>query len=126
MKRILLLALLLPCAARAQALAWEQTRTAMKVVQGGDKGTSEFRFKNTSAQPVRIKWVTESCNCVAAKPEKRDYAPGETGVLPLTYTPKGSPGARAYRLFVITDEKGIRPYELKLEVTEVAKDRAAD
>ncbi len=126
MKPIFFLSLLLPAAVWAQALEWEKPRVAVQVVQGGDKVSSEFRFENTSDHTVRIKSVPASCYCVVARPEKRDYAPGESGVLPFTYAPKNRPGVRAYRLYVVTDEKGIRPYELVLEVTEVAKDPTAD
>jgi hypothetical protein len=55
------------------------------------------------------------------KPEKRDYAPGESGEIPFTYSPKGRWGARAYRVYVVTDEKGVRPYQLRLEVTETRR-----
>jgi hypothetical protein len=56
-----------------------------------------------------------------AKPAKRDYAPGESGEIPFTYSPKGRWGARAYRVYVVTDEKGVRPYQLRLEVTEIRR-----
>lgn len=121
-----IIALLLPSGLMAQALQWEQARVAVEAVEGAGPVTALYRFKNTSDKPVRIRSVPTSCNCMVGTPEKRDYAPGEQGMLPLSYSPKGRWGLHAYRFYVVTDEKGLRPYELILEVTETRRDKAAD
>lgn len=110
----------------AQSLQWEQATMAIEAVEDGGKVAGAYRFTNTSAQPVRIRSVPASCGCVVAKPEKRDYAPGESGTIPFTYSPKGRWGTRAYKVMVVTDEKGVRPYQLRLEVTETRRVRAGD
>lgn len=120
-KALAFLTIILPAAAWAQSLEWEKPRVAIIVSPSGGKTACEFRFTNKSNQPVRIKAAPASCSCVAPKPDKRAYAPGESGLLPVTYSPKGRPGLRAYRLYVVTDEKGIRPYELVLEVNETSE-----
>lgn len=125
-KALVLLAIFFTSAAWAQSLEWEKPRVAIIVSPGGGKTACEFRFTNKSNQPVRIKTVPASCGCIAPKPDKRAYAPGESGVLPVTYSPKGRPGVHAYRLYVVTDEKGIRPYELVLEVNETSKAEPAN
>lgn len=119
--KALVLALFLPAAAWAQSLEWEKPRVAIRVSPSTGKAACEFRFTNKSDQPVRIKAAPATCSCVAPKPDKRAYAPGESGVMPVIYSPKGRPGVRAYRLYVVTDEKGVRPYELVLEVNETAE-----
>ncbi len=120
-KILVLVALLLPAGTLAQALQWEKTRTPVEATEGGGTVTAFFRFKNTSDQPVRIRYVPTLCGCMVGMPEKRDYAPGEQGELALAYHPKGRQGVHAYRFYVVTDEKGIRPYELVLEVTETPR-----
>ncbi len=125
-KLVLLIALLLPSAALAQALQWEKTRTPVEAAEGGGTVTAYFRFTNTSDQPVRIRSVPTSCGCMVGMPEKRDYAPGEQGSLALAYSPKGRQGVHAYRFYVVTDEKGVRPYELVLEVTETPRQKPRD
>ena len=120
MKLLLCLALLLPSVAPAGGLAWEKTEIAIESLEGGGKVPGELRFTNTSGQNIRLRAVPASCGCIAAKPEKRDYAPGESGVIPFTYTPKRKWGTRAYRVFVVTDEPG-HPYELRLIVTETSR-----
>lgn len=124
--KLLLLALLLPATVMAQALQWEQCRVPVEAAEGGGPVTASFRFKNTSDHPVRIRSVPTSCGCMVGIPEKRDYAPGEQGVLSLAYSPKGRRGVHAYRFYVVTDEKGIRPYELVLEVTETPRPKPRD
>lgn len=113
--------LALAAAASGQALQWEQTRTTLDLPPGAGKTAGEFRFKNTSDRTVVIRSVPSSCGCVAAKPAKTSYAPGEAGAIPFTYSPKKRWGTFAYRLYVVTDEKGIQPYPLIVEVTERRK-----
>lgn len=123
---ILALALLVPAACLAQSLQWETTHAVIEAVAGGDKVPAEFRFTNTSGANVAIRSIPASCSCVTAKPAKRDYAPGESGTITLTYSPKGREGLRRYRIYVVTDEKGIRPYELVLDVDEKPRQPSGD
>ena len=120
MKLLLCLAFLLPSSALAGGLVWDQTEVAIESIEGGGKVAGEFRFTNKSDQPVRIRAVPASCGCIVAKPDKRDYAPGESGVIPFTYAPKRKWGTRAYRVYVVTNEPG-RPYEMRLVVTETRR-----
>jgi hypothetical protein len=117
-KPAILVLLALATSLQAQALRWEQTRLALDVPPGGAKVSGEFRFTNASDRPVKIRSVPASCSCVASKPAQTEYAPGEGGALPFTYSPKRRWGTFAYRLYVVTDEKGIQPYPLVVEVTE--------
>ncbi|MEX1110457.1 MAG: DUF1573 domain-containing protein [Chthoniobacterales bacterium] len=119
--RALLLFLALTITSAAQSLQWEKPTVAIEAPEGGGKVAGAFRFTNTGNGNVRIRSVPASCGCIAAKPAKRDYAPGESGEIPFTYSPKGRWGARAYRIYVVTDEKGVRPYQLRLEVTEIRR-----
>jgi hypothetical protein len=122
--RTLLLLVTMASAAAAQALQWEQPTVAIEAIEGGGKVAGAFRFTNTGNQIVRIRSVPASCGCVVAKPAQRHYAPGESGEIPFTYSPKGRWGARAYRVYVVTDEKSISPYQLRLEVTETRRAEA--
>jgi hypothetical protein len=108
----------------AQALRWEETRIALDIPPGGGKTSGEFRFKNTSDTTVIIRSVPASCYCVTTKPAQTGYGPGESGVIPFTYSPKKRWGTFAYRLYVVTNEKGVQPYPLIVEVTERRKPKA--
>ena len=119
--RAVLILLALAASTAAQALQWENPTVAIESMEGGGKVPGVFRFTNRGDTTVRIRSVPASCGCVATRPEKRDYAPGESGEIPFTYAPKGRWGVRAYKVLVVTDEKGVRPYRLRLEVTETKR-----
>lgn len=119
--KALLLFLAMAVTAGAQSLQWDQTTVAIEAVEGSGKVPGVFRFTNKGDTTIRIRSVPASCGCVVTKPEKRDFAPGESGEIPFTYSPKGRWGLRAYKILVVTDEKGVRPYQLRLEVTETRR-----
>jgi hypothetical protein len=96
------------------ALTWDKTTIERDTV--GAKVAAEFRFTNNAAVPVRIHAVQTSCGCTVATPQKREYAPGESGTLPVTHDPEGRTGVRAYRITVRTDEDGKKPDELILKI----------
>jgi len=77
---------------------------------------AEFRFRNDSDQPVRIRGVKSSCGCTVVRPEKDVYAPGESGILPISHKPKSGSVPRRYRISVSTDESGGRVHDLSLVV----------
>jgi hypothetical protein len=117
-RRLLTIALLLvPPSLWAGGLTFDETLVDLTAGRGAGKAFGEFRFTNTSDQPIRLRSVPASCGCIVARPEKRDYAPGERGVIPFAYGPKGKDGTHSYRVYVVTNEKG-RPYELLLRITE--------
>src|SRR5688572_5471579 len=43
-----------------------------------------FPFTNQGTAPVTITDIQVGCNCVAAQLEKKTFAPGERGVIPVT------------------------------------------
>ena len=96
------------------ALTWDKTTIERDTL--GEKITAEFRFTNNATVPVQIQGVQTSCGCTVATPEKRKFAPGESGTLPVTHVPEGRTGVRAYRITVRTDEDGKNPDELILKV----------
>lgn len=60
--------------------------------KGGDVA-HDFRFCNEGGKPLVILRVITSCSCVKASFPKRPVAPGETGVIRITYEPhKSEPG----------------------------------
>jgi hypothetical protein len=119
--KVLLLLAALAAPALAQSLHWEQPTVAVESREGAGPVAGVFRFTNAGDRTVRIRAVPASCGCVVARPARRDYAPGQSGEIPFTYSPKGRWGTRAYRVYVVTDEKGVRPYPLRLEVTEIRR-----
>ena len=61
--------------------------------KGGDL-VREFRFTNDGTEPLVLLRVIISCSCLKADFSKRPVAPGDSGVVRITYQPhKSEPGA---------------------------------
>lgn len=112
LRALLFLALASPAGA---GLVWENTTVTIDTQGSPETRTTEFRFRNDSDRPVRIRGVKSSCGCTVVKPEKDVYAPGESGILPISHKPKAGPAPRRYRIAVVTDEEG-PSYDLSLVV----------
>lgn len=97
-------------------LVWDDTTATIQTEGSMETRRTEFRFRNESDRPVRIRGVKSSCGCTVVKPVKDVYAPGERGVLPVTHKPKPGPNARRYRITVSTEEGGKRTHDLQLIV----------
>lgn len=97
-------------------LVWDGTTVTIDTHGSPQTRTAEFRFRNDSDRPVRIRGVKSSCGCTVVKPEKDTYAPGESGVLPVSHKPKPGSVPRRYRIEVNTDEAEGRSYDLSLVV----------
>ena len=106
----------LPATSRA-GLVWDSTEVTIDTHGSPETRLAEFRFRNDSNQPVRIRGVKSSCGCTVVRPEKEVYAPGERGVLPVSHKPKPGSVPRRYRISVSTDEPAGSPYDLALVVS---------
>jgi len=97
-------------------LVWDNATVTIDTQGSPETRTTEFRFRNAADRPVRIRGVRSSCGCTVVKPEKEVYAPGESGVLPVSHKPKSGSVPRRYRIAVSTDEGGGRVHDLSLVV----------
>jgi hypothetical protein len=97
-------------------LVWDSTTVTIETQGSPVTRNAEFRFRNDSDQPVRIRGVKSSCGCTVVKPQKDLYGPGESGVLLVSHKPKSGSVPRRYRISVVTDEAGGRVHDLALVV----------
>jgi len=86
------------------ALDWESKTAHIELASGEPRGTGQFVFTNNTASTVKITGTETSCDCTVVQPEKRVFAPGEKGTLPVHYSSKGNTGRRTYVIAVTTDE----------------------
>ena len=100
----------------ANALDWESKTALIELASGEPRGTGHFNFTNNTATTVKITATETSCECTVVQPEKRVFAPGERGTLPVYYSSKGNTGRRTYAIAVTTDEDGKTVHYLKLVV----------
>ncbi len=92
MKHIITLAALILCQAGglAQELSFEHLSHDFGVISEADgKVSHDFRFTNTGNAPLVIKDVITGCGCTAAKWSDKEYAPGQSGTVRISYHPEG-------------------------------------
>lgn len=65
-----------------------------RVARKGGDVSHDFAFRNEGDRPLVVLRVITSCSCVKASFPKRPVAPGQSGVIRITYEPhKSEPGA---------------------------------
>ncbi len=62
-----------------------------------------FTFTNTGDAPLIITRAAASCGCTKPSYTKEPIAPGETGVISVTYRAAGRPGAFSKRITIYTN-----------------------
>ena len=118
MPRLLPLVLL---AAVAAAPAWAQGVLTFDAethgfgrIEEGAKPTHTFRFTNTGDQPVTLTRVRPACGCTTPAYTVAPVAPGEEGLIEVTYDSKGRPGAFDKSILVQADGAEPERYTLRI------------
>ncbi|MHC4396438.1 MAG: DUF1573 domain-containing protein [Planctomycetota bacterium] len=83
--------------------------------------TCEFKFTNTGDSLMKIKRVSKTCSCTPFALEKREYAPGESGVLKVKYTSAAVPGLALKRLYVYSNDETEPKISLTMKAQIVLK-----
>lgn len=94
----------------AQDIQWEEmVHDYGAINEESGPATCELRFVNRGTSPVSIVTATASCGCTTPDFDKSSVKPGETGVVRVTYDPRGLPGRFSKRVKVETvDDSGDR------------------
>jgi len=71
----------------------------------GTKNVCEFKFTNTGESLLKITRVSKTCGCTPYTLAKKEYEPGESGVLKVRYNASKRPGSAKKRLFVFSNDK---------------------
>lgn len=83
MRAILLLAVGFATPAIA-ALEWENRGFQFVAKPQETQVVALFKFRNSGSEPVDIRAVKPSCNCMVAEADRQTYAPGEAGEIRVT------------------------------------------
>ena len=62
------------------------------IKEDGGKVSHEFVFTNDGKDPLKITDARAECGCTTPEYPKGEIAPGEKGVIKVTYNPLGRPG----------------------------------
>lgn len=107
-----------PLASNAAQVVFEKDRIMTEFAAGDELPRMyEYRFINKGNSPLVISCLVSTCSCAKAEYDKRVLAPGERGVIRLTYSPEGRVGTNIRRVFVYTGENTQPSAILRLEVT---------
>jgi hypothetical protein len=86
----------------------------------GQKLNGEFKFTNTGGAPLKIIKVEKCCGAVT-RLDKNELAPGESGVLHVTYTSSRMANTMSKRLYVNSNDKEIPRATLTIKAETVLK-----
>ena len=88
----------------APKIVFEKTSHEYGNIKEADGDAScEFKFTNEGDAPLIITRATSSCGCTAPTYPKAPIAPGESGVIGVTYHAKGRPGGFSKNITVYTN-----------------------
>ncbi len=75
----------------------------------------EFAFKNVGVGTLHITKILSPCQCTVAKLAKKDFAPGESGKVTVTYRSSTAPGTVAKHLHILSNDKTNPRFELTIK-----------
>jgi len=101
----------------ASTLAWGADKIGAEIIEGEQTEVkAAFPFKNTGDHPVTITGVQPSCGCTTAVPDKKTYAPGESGEIAVVFHPGERTGKQGKYITVLTDEANQPTKKLLFEI----------
>lgn len=111
--------LTLTCMLSAAAIAgpiisFEKNEHNFGAIEKGEKVTHEFKFKNTGDADLKILDVKTSCGCTSVAPSKDSFAPGESGVIPVTFDSTRFSGEITKTITVTSNDEASAKTTLKI------------
>lgn len=104
----------LPLLSKA-TVKFKQTKVDFGEVDQGKSVKIDFEFENTGDSVLIIKNVKAACGCTGVELEKREYQPGEKGVISVKFDSRQYQGTTRKSAWVYTnDEKNAA---IQLEIT---------
>ncbi len=85
-------------------MVFESTNHDFGSIPDTAKVCHKFPFANKGTGTLVISNVHASCSCTAADPEKKEYAPGETGEIEVCFDPHGKNGPQNQTVTVSTND----------------------
>ena len=83
------------------------------IKERGGRVSHDFRIVNTGDKPLIFISATASCGCTKPIVPKQPVAPGDTGIVSVSYEPIGRPGEFNKTITVKTNAK---PSKVKLRI----------
>jgi hypothetical protein len=107
----------------AQQLQWESEELAFKPSPTDKAIVAHFKFKNTGDTEANIASVKSSCSCTTPKLEKKNFAPGESDEVTVTFMIGARTGLQE-KVIVVEGNDPKRPItmlRMKVAIPEAAQ-----
>ena len=75
----------------------------------------EFTFKNVGTETLVISRILPTCQCTVPELKKKDYAPGESGMIKATYRSPTIPKPVEKHLYILSNDKANPRFELTIK-----------
>jgi len=122
---ILFISLITFSLAANSRMEFKETTIDFGEVESGKVVDVNFEFENTGDSVLIIKNIQTTCGCTATKLEKKEYQPGEKGVIPVKFNSRGLNTKITKTIRIATNEKENPFPVLKITGNVVLKDFAA-
>lgn len=95
----------LPANKKGPKITFEKLVYDFGSVGANSKNTCEFNFTNTGDDLLIITEVSKICGCTPYTLDKKEYAPGESGTLKVSYNAGSRPSSIEKHLYVSSNDK---------------------
>ena len=102
--------------AAAWGVDWDKTTVSIQADAADERAEATFTFKNTGQTAVKIVDLQTSCGCTVATLDRKVFLPGESGSIQVSFKFEERTRFQHKLITVTTDEPGVKPYALALEV----------
>jgi hypothetical protein len=119
---ILTLVFALSGALAAQSkMVFETTELDFGELDAGKSVELTFKFKNAGNETLIITNINSSCGCTVPRIEKKEFRPGETGVIPIKFNSRGLKGKIVKTITIVTNDRDNEYTTLKIKGTVTLK-----
>lgn len=81
----------------------------------------EFKFTNTGTAVLKIDRIQSTCGCTVPQLTQKEYAPGESGVVTVTFRAPSVKGAVNKHLYIVSNDPKNPRFELGIKAEVVVK-----
>jgi len=105
-------------------LVFEKTEIDFGETNPGKVVDVEFKFANAGDETLIIKKINSTCGCTVPRLLKKEYKPGEKGVLPVKFNSRGYNGNVSKSLTIDSSDEDNPHITLKIKGKVILKDFA--
>ncbi len=98
------------------SIEWEKKEITVAVHPAQLKKEVDFKFRNTGQTPIEFLSLRPSCSCICIRPEKKNYLPGESGILKVIFDLSNRTGPQKKSIKIITSNHPTKSQILYLKI----------